>query len=356
MPLMSTTNNTILSKRFKFDLNKFQNKNNKLLFSIKDDIDSNNIFNNDEYKCIVCNQKYFHKFSEVDRNLFPVNFYICKCCGIINSDIHFNNNFRNIYYSTYYNQFKTKDYFSNFLNRTKKDSYSFVRYNFIINQLGNNINKIKNIFEPGCNDGCNLYPFKINNYKVYGSDYDEDSIKVGNTYDLNLIKGGIEELINLNIKADLIILSHLIAHVPDLNNFFRLLKKIMHDDTILYIETPGIFSWVQNNKNKIVISDKYISNNNILSFLQLDFCYIFTSSTLNKLLSNYGFVKIYSDELIRGFYKINKSKNASVDNIYIKGYDYQLILDHIINVENNYNTIGRIIKKIIKKIFFFKSF
>ena len=128
MPSLSISNKDLLSKRFKFNLNKFKNKNNKLLFSIKDEIHANNIFNKNNYKCIICNKKNFHIFSEIDRNLFPVNFSICESCGMINSDIHFSFNFKYIYYSKYYNQFKKHSYGDTGIFNQGEIALSFSRF------------------------------------------------------------------------------------------------------------------------------------------------------------------------------------------------------------------------------------
>ena len=350
---LNTSSKNLLSNRLKYSYKKFIIQKNILLQNLKTKIEENNTFDINNYKCILCSKKEFTIFSEIDRNYFPVNFSICKECGMINSNIHFNNEFSKIYFSIYYNNFKTKNFEENFLKRISKNSFSFERYKFINKKLGNNINKIRNVFEPGCNDGCNLYPFMINKFNVFGCDYDKNSINVGNKYNLNLAHGGIETLIKLNIKADLIILSHILAHIPNLKEFIYKIKSLMHKDTIIYIETPGLLSWLQTDYKIKKYSKNYKSNNNILSFLQLDFCYIFTSYTIDNLLKKYGFIKIYSDELIRGLYQMdiffdsNAESSISIEN----KYNYNL--NHIQKVEDNYRSLKNIIKNMIKNFFRF---
>ena len=89
--------------------------------------------------------------------------------------------------------------------------------------------------EPGCNDGCNLFPFYQEGKEVYGCDYDENRMEVGRNAGINIASGDIDILLNLDINADLVILSHVIAHIPKLDEFLQKVRKIIHPSGWVYI-------------------------------------------------------------------------------------------------------------------------
>ena len=181
--------------------------------------------------------------------------------------------------------------------------------------------------EPGCNDGCNLYPFYKNSKEVYGCDFDDESLSAGRGAGIDILTGGIEKLLSTEKKADLIILSHVLGHVTDLNKFLNDVKRLLKPNGFIYIETPGFKGWW----NKIKILRKY--RKNFLDFIQFEFCYIFDLNSLQSLLSNYNLELYYGDEYIKSIFKFSDNAKNNKDYIYKKKKSN---IDYLLNMEKRY--------------------
>ena len=82
----------------------------------------------------------------------------------------------------------------------------------------------------------------IKNNKCFVFDYDKDYTDFANQMGIKSVFGGLDEAINHNLKPNLVILSHVIEHW---NNFeVELLKllKLLGENSIAYLETPGLDS------------------------------------------------------------------------------------------------------------------
>lgn len=146
------------------------------------------------------------------------------------------------------------------------------------------------LFEIGSGAGGILLPFKEKGWTVYGCDFDERYLDFGRSHSLNLKQGGLEELSELDVKPDIIILSHILEHIPDLDVFIENLKVLFKDDTILFIEVPGLFDL------------KYRYANDFLMYLQNAHLYHFTLETLSTLMIENGFRLLAGDEYVRALF------------------------------------------------------
>jgi len=292
--------------------------------------------------CPLCNNLEANIISERDRYGLPVTFLICSNCGLIFSKEYFSDSFASFYYKTIYNEFKNNMSSEElFLLRTKPNSPSYKRYEFIKKILGKKFDKIETIIEPGCNDGCNLYPFFKKGKNVYGCDYDEKRISVGKKKGIDIIDGGVDKLIEINKKADLIIISHDLAHVNDFNRFISDVKKILKPNGLIFIETPGFRGWW----DQIRILKNY--RKNFLDFLQFEFCYIFDLNLLKILLDRHNFRFYKGDEYIRSIFYLDDSKTKQ--DIYIGNKkNAESNLSYLKNNEKNFLKFALLRKKILK--------
>lgn len=294
--------------------------------------------------CPLCNNLEANIISERDRYGLPVTFMICSNCSLIFSKEYFSDSFATFYYKTIYNEFKKdKDMSSEelFLLRTKPNSPSFKRYEFIKKILGKKFDKIETIIEPGCNDGCNLYPFFKKGKNVYGCDYDEKRISIGKKKGINILVGGVDKLIEINKKADLIIISHVLAHVNDFNRFILDVKKMLKPDGLIFVETPGFRGWWDH----IKILKNY--RKNFLDFLQFEFCYIFDLNLLKIFLDKHNFKFYKGNEYIRAIFNLDTDKTKQ--DIYIENKkNAKSNLSYLKNNEKNFLKFLYLKKKFLK--------
>jgi len=335
----------ILSKRFLFH-NKNLEKNNKAR-NIHNKLVLNPHYRKEIKSCNNCGLTNFYLFSEIERNNLPINFLICISCGLVSSQHHLSENFIIQYYKEIYNKFKSdRSAVEAFKVRTHLESYSYKRFNFVKNNLKENFDSISIVMEPGCNDGCNLLPYFRNKIETFGCDFNKEAINQGRQAGINIFEGEIEKLIQTKKKADLIILSHLIAHIPNINDFLKKVEVLLAPDGYVYVETPSFRYW----GNKKWWQKR---NKDLLNFLQFEFVYIFEKKTLIDLMKNNNFIPVIVNEKSQGIFK----KNNGEKNLEIQLNYGKQVLTNLKTIEDNYlKHLSSFIHILSKIKFFIKNF
>ena len=96
----------------------------------------------------------------------------------------------------------------------------------------------KNVLDVGCNDGSQLDVFKKNDFKTFGVDPAKNIYKISSKKHKIYCDFFNEKVIKkINRKFDLIIFQNSFAHNPKPLDLLLNLKKIMHKDSTLIIQT-----------------------------------------------------------------------------------------------------------------------
>lgn len=139
------------------------------------------------------------------------------------------------------------------------------------------------IFDIGCNDGSILSYFK--GKKTYGVDIDKKSIEHGKRLGRSVIFGGIEKLEELDKKADLIILNHVLEHFSNLKENLDRISKLLSPDGFLYISVPGLYTWDHN------------------TLMQNAHYWQFNTRTLTYVMNCCGWEALYADARINSIWR-----------------------------------------------------
>jgi len=280
-------------------------------------------------KCPVCDFKKSTIVSEISRYNLPMEIQVCDFCGLIFNVGHFSREFMLKYYRNYFYLIrrpgsKTKK----FQSHIRPNSNAWKRKSFIKKCLGKKYTKVQTVVEIGCGDGGNLFPFYSDEITAIGCDFDEGAINQGKSNGLELYLGDMNCLIEKGIKADLLLLPHVLAHIADVNEFLRQILKIVKIDGFLYIESDGIFA-----ENAL----GEIKNTNLLWYFQFDFTMCFELRTLSYLLIKNGFNIEYCDESIKCISSPPQNLNNCLKNSKSRIVDNNgEVLRRIIEIENNY--------------------
>ena len=157
------------------------------------------------------------------------------------------------------------------------------------------------IVDIGGGIGGVLDHFDKNNEK-YLLDYYDPYLKYAEKKGFKSIKGGLDKV---DFKPDIIILSHVIEHWNDFNNEIKKLIKIQKkDETLNYIEFPGIDSIKKGRREGDVLGDIHIPH-----------VYYFSSYVFENLMNRHGFEKVYLDSLIKSIF-IYTGKPKGLVNYY----------------------------------------
>lgn len=269
--------------------------------------------------CFICNQNNCDKLEEIvldipdDIKLNNIlNIYYCDKCFFYFSDSGNNQDD----YNNYYKQFNNyKEYIISYDKEIKC-------YDFLINNLNKNI---KNIIDYGCGNG-ELSKKLDNNYNVY-------------SYDI-----GME---NNNITYDCLILSHVLEHIYNLDNFIVELKNKINDNGTLYIEVPN--------------GEYYEHLNKICPLQEINIEHInfFTKYALNKLMIKHNF---YAEKLVDDYFIINDMKYYVIRGLFIKkknNLSFENYIKNGLEILNTFNYdlpnlyvygCGQFLYKILKNI------
>jgi SAM-dependent methyltransferase len=145
------------------------------------------------------------------------------------------------------------------------------------------------VFAVGCNTGASLIAFRDAGVQCFGCDLCASGFERGRREGLTLIEGD-ESALSAYRPADLIILSHVLEHLPHPHQTIRNLKSLLRDDGILYIELPGIMQFHQHPLG-------------MMRFLQNAHLYHFTLGTLTELMRSEGFDLVQGNQGIAAYYR-----------------------------------------------------
>ncbi len=300
----------------------------------------NKTYEFESISCQICDSENKEIIGKKDRYGLSYSTNICKDCGLVYTSPRMNQESYNEFYDQEYRDLyvgkptPTDDFFYSQFYRAKK-IHSFIYESKLISK------KKLNIVEIGCGAGGILKYFRDLGHTVYGCDLGSKYVNYGaEKYGLNLKVGGIKSL-KIEKKPDVIIYSHVMEHILDLNEEIMEIKKICHQNTIVYIEVPGM-----KNVHKAFNSDFGI-------YFQNAHTYHFTLSSLENIFNQNGFVLESGTEYLRSIFKLDSidyEKEKMLNN------DFDSLKKYILNIEKKrvsitfkFSLILKIIKSFLMK-------
>jgi 2-polyprenyl-3-methyl-5-hydroxy-6-metoxy-1,4-benzoquinol methylase len=268
--------------------------------------------------CPICAGSTFEKIAEKERYGFEFSLSICIKCGLALTNPRMNqtayHNFYNDEYRFIYGgeEGPTESFFKDQYLRLGKRIYTFITETVQAKSL-----KEKFVLEIGCGAGGILKYFQDQGCMIKGIDLGSQFVEYGrNVHGLDLEVTTIDKL-QLDRKPDIIIYSHVLEHILDLNAQLKYIQSMMTESTILYIEVPGL-------KN---LHRTY--QNDLLLYLQNAHVFHFTKTSLLNLMTLNGFKMIAIDEYVRSVFKKNPT---SISSITYKT-EYPQIVNYLKSVE-----------------------
>ena len=287
--------------------------------------------------CPICNCDDGEKLYEINfaksKNEFIAEHYdivSCYNCGFIFNNTEWTQRDYDKYYS------ETSKYTNNFTSGAGGLSdLDLKRYNDVINRIEQFINKKSSILDIGCAKGGLLRTFKDRGYNnLYGVEPSEEAINYLKTFGIDGKCLSLFEANKLNKKFDAIILTQVLEHIFDLEKMKSILKNLLNEDGILYVDIPDGMAYIKNNLNSYYYFDlEHINHfsNDTLKYLFND---LETIKIDNSYFDNVSDIKAY---IIYGIFKNSKDINRDVLSLdkmkeYIEESDIKD--NYLINIDN----------------------
>jgi 2-polyprenyl-3-methyl-5-hydroxy-6-metoxy-1,4-benzoquinol methylase len=190
---------------------------------------------------------------------FNVRFVLCLNCGLIRENPRISKDTIEIFYEKHYRDLKNLSFSK--IKQINNQEYLEQTYNKEMERGKIIFNYIKKyttlktglIFDFGTGTGGILKSFKDAGFEIYGVDINEDFLNYGVKKGLNLKKGSIDELKNYPKKANLIIASHILEHLHDLENYLKELRECLEEDGYLIVLLPGLMNIQYHEENLIMV-------------------------------------------------------------------------------------------------------
>jgi 2-polyprenyl-3-methyl-5-hydroxy-6-metoxy-1,4-benzoquinol methylase len=288
--------------------------------------------------CPNCDSKQFKQICNVDR--FGLNFNSLQCsnCKLITTSPQIKKEYLPEYYNTFYHplifgEIEAKEYLF--------DSTQGAKIFKILLPFLKDRKQLK-VFEIGAGSGSNLKGFSdiAKKYGIKcsleGLEFSEKYVKKALEFDIKLYAKPIEEFsAQINDKYDIFILSHVFEHVNNLDDFLSHVKKMINDDTLVYIEVPGVLTLHKNNAY----------NCSFKRYLVHAHLYQFTAETLKIILEKNSFQTIYINEMVESVFML---ENKDMQNKKIHS-DVVSYLENLQNYRFMYCLVN-VFKRIKNKI------
>jgi len=244
-------------------------------------------------RCGVCDSANFETIGERDRHGLSHRVTICRVCGIVAANPRMDDESLNSFYQSEYRPLymgadkPKREFFESQLYRGQR-IHSFLSMNGFINSKAY-------VLEVGCGAGGILRYFEKKGHETIGIDLGDQYVNYGiETHGLNLQVGSLKS-IQLDKKPDVVIYSHVLEHLTSPIDELICLKDLITDQTIVYVEVPGIF-----NLKKHYRWD-------ILRYLQNAHNYYFSLSSLSNVLFKSGYQILMGDESVRVVARLGKA-------------------------------------------------
>ncbi len=193
----------------------------------------------EEVPCL-CGCLEFELIASVDRYTILQKTVICTNCGLIQSNPRMTRDqYRDFYSSDLYRRcYEGEDYIQTLGNRKYEDS-SVIH----IFEAVDKVRKITpgiTVVELGAGGGWNLLPFMKAGAIVRGLEYSPSLVELGRKHGIDMAQGDVSGITGV---YDVVILNHVLEHLPDPVGSLKNIAKHMHDGSIIYIGVPNIMNF-----------------------------------------------------------------------------------------------------------------
>jgi len=290
----------------------------------------------EEVDTCYCGTQLTEKLSSIDRFGLHFSTLICKECGLISTSPRISKGSLSYYYDKIYHPL-------HFGVESLSDKKALFTANQGVKILESILpfleaNRSYSLLEIGAGTGSNLIDIentareKRIEIKGLGTELSQECIEIARSRGGNVVYGSFDEIIKMNRKFDIIILSHVFEHFINLDDSIFKIRQLLSDYGLIYIEVPGVMVLHKNGQY----------NYDYLQYLTHAHIYHFNLASLTRIFNNNGFRLVQGNENVEAVYQNGKQK------IYLEE-NYSVLLQFLKFMESNYIYFQSTKQKIIEK-------
>lgn len=181
-----------------------------------------------------------------DRSGLPFGILLCNACGLLRTNPRLCNEVLPLFYERDYHELIWGDAFSVEINLVDAKQGDVV-YGMVKDHLPSGKRSLR-VLEIGCSNGGVLHRFAECagedgvKTELFGSEYNSELCAEAKKRGVTTFGGGISEIADTLAGMDVLILSHVLEHVIDLDTFLVAMHKMLEDGGVAYIEVPGVLA------------------------------------------------------------------------------------------------------------------
>ena len=285
-----------------------------------------------------CNGREFSLIGSRDR--FGLNFKakLCRQCGLILTDPRLAEKDMPLYYDSYYHQISFGQLPRHGLFGSHQGQLVFERVwahapliikdNARVLEIGAGLgNVLKEFGDLAHEKGIDL--------DLMGTEYSQECLAIIRELGISAVEGGCQDVLAAsNEPFDIIILSHVMEHVTDLNGFMAGIKSLSSPETLLYVEVPGVFTLHAKPEYDFDFRKYFIHAHSVH----------YNFATLKYHMSRFGWSCLAGNEIVYGLFQPNSE--ASQPSIINDLADQ--VLFYMVNMEMTFDSNNRMAERLRK--------
>ena len=241
----------------------------------------------------LCGKDASYLISTVSRYGYEYHLVLCGSCGLIRAEKYWDKQSTIDFYTNWYRKLYSNNISEDpdTLYRSQKEKseklHAFVK-DFLNRKT--DAGKLTAVDVGGATGGI-LHCFsKIADRFLF--DYNDRFLKYAKTRGIQAVTGGLSELKNAGIKADLVVLSHVLEHFTDAHGELANLEAALKPGDLVYIALPGLNSLKNGRRSYDFLKD-----------IHRPHVYYFSTETLNDFMRQHHFVCLKSDDELQALYE-----------------------------------------------------
>ncbi|MCL4428073.1 MAG: class I SAM-dependent methyltransferase [Deltaproteobacteria bacterium] len=274
-------------------------------------------------KCRFCGNNLYYEFIDLINSppsnsylsfeqlneseiFYPLKLFVCDKCFLVQIDEYkknidiFNNDYA---------------YFSSFSTIWTEHAKNYVE--MITDRL--QLNKNSLVIEIACNDGYLLQYFKQKKIPCIGIEPTQNTAAIAIGKGINVIEDFFTEKLAADMpKADLIIGNNVLAHVPNIIDFVKGLKKMLKPNGVMTIEFPHLLNLIKQGEFDTIYHEHF-SYLSLFSTIQIFQAHNLNLFDVEELTTHGGSLRIYATHL-----ESSNKKSENIDKVLKKELDANL--------------------------------